>query len=265
MIDDMDVYIPTYRRVHMQKTWTFLSSRVRERTTLVCVADEAKSLARATGARILVQPARVQTIAAKRQWIVDQCEQPYLCMLDDDLRLCVRDPIWGQGKSVNEEVRLLPCNNRESDRLFIELRAQLDTHAHAGISMRMANRGMLPGWYSCKRMCYVLAYDVATLRQFARFDSIAHREDMWVTLKLLEHGFANSVSFEFCADQLYAKSGGESAAGRKMKDSNKDAEKLASEFPGLVKVQMRNYRAAVSIKRLEVNVQWKRAWAQYLA
>ena len=123
----------------------------------------------------------------------------------------------------------------------------------------MANRGMLPGWHLNKRMCYVLAYRLDTLRRFARFDSIAHREDMWTTLKLLEHGFANSVSFEFCADQLYAKAGGESAAGRNMKDSNKDAEKLARAFPGLVKVQLRNYRAAVSIKRLEVQVQWKQA------
>jgi hypothetical protein len=265
MIDDMDIYIPTYRRVNMQKTWTFLSPRTRERTQLVCVRDEAKSLHRATGARILVQPARVRTIAEKRQWIVDQCEAPYLCMLDDDLRLCVRDPIWGQGKSVNEEVRLLPCNNKESDRLFEELRAQLDTYAHAGISMRMANRGMLPGWHLNKRMCYVLAYNLATLRQFARFDDIQHREDMWTTLKLLEAGFANSVSFEFCADQLYAKAGGESAMGRTMKASNQDAERLAKEFPGLVKVQQREYRAAVSIKRLEVTVQWKQAFAHHLS
>jgi len=261
----MHLYIPTYRRVHAQKTWTFLSERMRDACTLVCVADEAKALHRATRGRVLVQPARVQTISAKRQWIVDQCESPYLCMLDDDLRLCVRDPIWGQGKSKNEEVRLLPCNPRESDRLFKELRTQLDSVAHAGISMRMANRGMLPGWHLNKRMCYVLAYHVDTLRAIARFDSIAHREDMWVTLKLLEHGFANSVSFEFCADQLYAKEGGESAAGRKMKDSNRDAVKLAAEFPDHVKAQWRNYRASVSIKRLEVTVQWKRAWNEALA
>lgn len=265
MKNDMAIYIPTYRRVAMQKTWTFLSPDTRERTTLVCVKDEAKALHRATGGRVLVQPERVQTISAKRQWLVDQCSHPYLVMLDDDLRLCVRDPIHGQGKSVNEEVRLLPCNRKESDRLFTELREQLNSYVHAGISMRMANRGMAPGWYPCKRMCYVLGYEVATLRQFARFDAIAHREDMWVTLKLLEHGFANSVSFEFCADQLYAKKGGESAAGRKMKESNKDAEKLAAEFPGLVKAQWRDYRAAVSIKRLECTVQWKKAWAQHLA
>lgn len=250
----------------MQKTWTFLSSKIRDITTLVCVKDEAKALHRATGAHVLVQPERVQTISAKRQWIVDQCDRPYLVMLDDDLRLCVRDPIWGQGKSNNEEVRLLPCNNRESDRLFAELRQQLDSYAHAGISMRMANRGMLPGWHQCKRMCYVLAYHVPTLQDYGiRFDAIEHREDMWVTLKLLEAGFANSVSFEFCADNLYAKKGGESAAGRSMKKSNRDAQKLQDEFPTLVKAQWREYRAAVSIKRLEVTVQWKKAWQSFLS
>lgn len=261
----MHIYIPTYRRVNMQKTWTFLSPRIRECTTLVCVKDEAKALHRATGGRVLVQPERVQTISAKRQWIVDQCESPYLAMLDDDLRLCVRDPIWGQGKSNNDEVRLLPCNNNESDRLFRELRQQLDSYAHAGISMRMANRGALPGWHQCKRMCYVLAYHLPTMRQFARFDAIEHREDIWVTLKLLEAGFANSVSFEFCADNLYAKKGGESAAGRKMSKSNKDALTLHKEFPMLVKAQWRDYRAAVSIKRMEVTVQWKKAWSSHLA
>ena len=261
----MHIYIPTYRRVNTQKTWTFLSPAMREHTTLVCVKDEAKSLHRATRGRVLVQPERVQSISAKRQWIVDQCEHDHLVMLDYDLRLCVRDEIWGQGKSKNEEVRLLPCDNKESDRLFVELRQQLDSYVHAGISMRMANRGMLPGWHQCKRMCYVLAYHVPTLRDYARFDAIEHREDMWVTLKLLEAGFANSVSFEFCADQLYAKKGGESAAGRTMKNSNRDAKRLAAEFPDLVKVQWREYRAAVSIKRLEPTVQWKKAWQSFLS
>ena len=264
----MHVYIPTYRRVNMQKTWTFLSERMRECTTLVCVKDEAKSLYRATRGRVLVQPERVRTISEKRQWIVDQHETAWLAMLDDDLRLSVRDPIFGQGKSKNDEVRLLPCDSKiggESDRLFRELRKQLDSYAHAGISMRMANRGMLPGWHQCKRMCYVLAYHLPTLREFARFDAIKHREDMWVTLKLLEAGFANSVSFEFCADNLYAKKGGESAAGRSMDASNKDTQRLAKEFPDLVKAQWRDYRASVSIKRLEVTVQWKRAWSSHLS
>jgi hypothetical protein len=262
-IRGMRVYIPTYRRVNIQRTWASLSPNVRNCTTLVCVADEAKALHRATGARTLVQPARVQTISTKRQWIVDQSEEPYLCMLDDDLRFAVRDPIWGQGKANADEVRLLACSNKDVDRLFKELREQLNTYAHAGISMRMANRGMHPGWHSCKRMVYVLAYETETLRRFARFDAIAHREDMWVTLKLLEHGFANSVSFEFSADQVYGSKGGETAAGRNMKESNKDAERLAKAFPGLVKVQSKQYQ--VGINRLEVQVQWKQAWAQHLS
>jgi hypothetical protein len=258
------IYIPTYRRVDRQLTWSFLPLAVRARTTLVCPADEATALRRATGGTVLVQPAHVTTISAKRQWIVDQCDAETLCMLDDDLRFSVRDPVSGRGTSDDGRgCALLKAGPRDVERMFAELEAQLNTYAHAGVSMRMGNQSRTLGWHENKRMCYVLAYRTNTLRRFARFDEIAHREDMMVTLRLLQAGYANSVSFEFTADQVYAAKGGEAAAGRSMDASNADAERLAAAFPDLVRVVEKIYK--VSTLRKEVVVQWNKAWNAHLS
>ena len=260
----LSIYIPTYRRTGRQITWGFLPKSVREHTTLVCPADEADALRRATGGRVLVQPPHVKTIAAKRQWIVDQCDTEQLCMLDDDLRFSVRDPVAGRG--TNEDAGGCALNKvgpRDVERMFSEMSDQLTQYAHAGVSMRMGNQSRPPGWHTCKRMVYVLAYDVATLRRWARFDEIAHREDMMVTLRLLQAGFANVVSYEFTADQVYASKGGESAAGRDMEASNEDACRLAATFPGLVRVTSKAYK--VSTVRQEVVVQWNKAWNKALS
>lgn len=263
----MQIYIPTYRRVSVQKTWSGLPADIRQRTTLVCVAEEAQALRSATGAKVLIQPAHIKTIAAKRQWIVDQCDAEKLVMLDDDLRFCARDPVRGMGRVEGKEVVgggvYLPTSSRKDvQAMFGELEEQLDTYAHAGISMRSGNQSRFPGWHENKRMIYVLAYDVARLRRFARFDGIAHREDMWVTLKLLTAGLANTVSYKYAIDSHYNKAGGEASAGRTVTASNEDAHKLAREFPKFVKAVEKSYK---SIPRVEVVVQWSRAWQKHLA
>lgn len=257
------LYIPTYRRTNRQITWSKLSNELRTRTTLVCPANEVGALRAATGGHVMAQPAHITTIAAKRQWIVDNCDSEFMCMLDDDLRLSVRHPTLGSGTDKTGRCALVQCGPRDVDTLFGEMEEQLQEVAHAGVSMRMGNQSRTPEWHSCKRMVYVLAYDVAVLRRWARFDEIAHREDMCVTLRLLQAGFENRVSFRFAADQVYNAKGGEAAAGRSMEASNADAERLASMFPDLVRVATKAYK--VSAQRKEVVVSWSKAWASHLS
>lgn len=261
------IYIPTYRRTHAQVTLRYLSPRLRQHTLLVCVEQEADALRR-LGAPVLVQPPEITTITAKRQWIVDQHKGDKLFMLDDDLRLCVRDPVHGRGrykggKPDGEDigVRLNTARPEDAERMFKEWLRQLDLYAHAGISARAGNQGRTPQWWENKRMMYALGYNVAPLRKYGgRFDDIGHREDMYVALRLLTSGHRNSVSYEFAVDQVYNKAGGESAAGRKVENSNADAEKLAALFPQFVKTVAKAYK--VSVPRIEVNVQWNKAFNQ---
>jgi hypothetical protein len=256
----LHIYIPTYRRVHAQVTLSRLPPKWLERTTLVCVREEAKPLSKL--GNVLVQPAHIKTIAAKRQWIVEQCKHDKLVMLDDDLRICMRRNGTRSTKYPGD-VALVQADHAMQDLFFTELEEQLDTYAHAGCSMRMGNQSSLPLWHENKRMCYVLAYQTEVLRRFARFDEIAHREDMYVTLKLLRAGYANSVSYLWAADQIYNKAGGESAAGRSMEKSNADAYTLAKLFPDHVKANMKNYKD--SVPRVEVVVQWTKAFNERLS
>jgi hypothetical protein len=260
----MHIYIPTYRRVDAQITLTRMPREWRERTTLVCVRDEEKPLRdRYRDVNILVQPSEVKTIAAKRQWIVDQCPHDKLVMIDDDIRLCVRRLGMQSGKYPEGDVSLLQADKFSQALLFQELETQLDKYAHAGVSMRMGNQSRAPGWHENKRMCYLLAYRTETLRRFARFDTIAHREDMYVTLRLLTAGFANTVSHLWAADQIYNKAGGENAAGRSMDASNKDAYRLAEMFPQFVRAEKKAYKN--SVQRVEVVVRWTKAFNENLS
>jgi hypothetical protein len=256
----LHIYIPTFRRVHSQTTLQRIPKDWKKRTTLVAVKEEADSLRRIYGVDVLVQPKEVTTITAKRQWIVEQCDHDKLVMLDDDLRMCVRKNGMKstQYSKGGGDVALVQADFSSQSQFFGELEDQLDDYAHAGCSMRMGNQSRLPGWHENKRMCYVLAYQTEIVRRFADFSEIRHREDMLVTLRLLDAGYANTVSFMWAADQVYNKSGGESAAGRSMEASSKDALKLARMYPHLVKAVEKAYK--VSVPRVEVVVQWNKAF-----
>lgn len=252
----MRIYIPTYRRTDKQKTLEALPKRWKRNTTLVCDKVDAPALrivAADHGAEISIVPDTITTIAQKRHWIISATPFKKIMMMDDDLRFSHR--VYGQ----NKEFALQSVSRKRLAAYLDEVEAMLDKFVHVGISPRQGNNNIeVTGWKANARMIYCLGYKVGAIRKNCELGRIEHREDMDYTLQLLRKGFANRVLVDLAADQVYNAKGGASEQ-RSVKNSNKDAEKLARLHPGFVKVVEKEYLA--SVPRKEVVCYWQKAFA----
>lgn len=259
----MRIIIPTYRRVDAQHTWDALPPVWKQRTTFVVDVEDAAAMVQRVsnvtvvkpnkpakwGAQIVVHPPTVTSIAQKRAWILRNCLEDRIVMMDDDLRFAVRAGVGG--------TKLVPATEKAMDLYLCELFNQLILYAHAGFGARQGNNQQPAGWVENTRMMYVLGYRPAIVREFCELGRIETREDFDYTLQLLRFGYRNTVCHSICVDQKYNAPGGASLE-RTTERSNADAHKLAELHPGLVRVEERDYNS--SIKRLEVTVAWKKAY-----
>ena len=244
----MRIYIPTYQRVGTQLTFNALPRRWKAQTTFVLNAWDHKCMKHwieDNGADAWIVPLEIDTIAAKRMFIIEEAKEDKIVMMDDDLRFSHRV----DGKLVKADPDnigfYLTC-----------LEDKLDDYVHAGFSARQGNNRLPDGWKSPHRMMYVLGYRPAVLRENCELGRIETREDFDYTLQLLRLGFPNAVTCDICVDQKYNNKGGCSSQ-RTVEASNADAEKLAALHPGYVKFVTKDYLA--SVPRKEVTVQWKKA------
>jgi hypothetical protein len=254
MKSTVSFYIPTYKRVDKQITIRFMPDEFMPYTKLVCVADEAKPLRKLyPDAGILVQPAEIKTIAQKRAWLFKVCDTDKMFMFDDDLRFCKREP------GSFEKLHVCQKNDPDLIKLLHQLISKLDTYAHVGISPRQLNNREPEEWIENTRAIYALGFDVKTVLSHCQLGRIEHREDMDYTLQLLRKGFPNLISYGVCCQQAGYQAKGGASSERTMEASNADALLLAKLHPGLVEVKPTKYKN--SINRLEVRVQWRKAYA----
>lgn len=250
-LQELRIYIPTYRRTEAQHTYGALPDFWKARTTFVCDGRDWKILKIMEGLHeesdVLLVPSWVKTIAQKRAFILQNTRHVKIVMMDDDLRFAAR---------TGEGVSLRPATPEDVHEAIQALDGALDTYAHAGFSARQGNNHLEPGWKNTARMMYVLGYRPQILRHRCALGRIEHREDFDYTLQLLRQGFDNMILADVCVDQRFNAPGGCSEQ-RTMEASNADAKKLAELHPGLVKVVEKDYKT--SVPRLEVRVSWKKA------
>lgn len=250
--DGLHVLIPTYRRAE-QRTYQALPPAWQDRTTFVVDPQDEAVLERTVQrGYILVHPPEITTIAQKRAWLLRTFPAEHIVMLDDDLTFHIRQS--------PEDAQLSPATPEEVGVGLQALLQQLQTgYVHAGFSPRQNNNTRPAGWIENTRMMYVLGYHVPTVQAECELGRIEHREDIDLTLQLLQKGYKNAVLTTLCVDQRYNNPGGASVH-RTMEASNADAERLAELFPGLVKVVERAYKG--SVPRKEVICYWQKAYAR---
>ena len=267
------IMIPTRGRVGEQQTLKSLSPSLRADTILVCPAEERDMLRQytesvafldheETAVRIITQPEHIDTIAAKRTWMMEWAYQhdiEKVLMLDDDLFFYHR--YWKQeAKGGEGDWRLLDSDDKHSTLWITALMDRIDADTpHGGFGPRQGNNNFPEGWlYGGARMMLALAYHTETAMANAIWNRINTREDMDVALQLLRKGFPNVITHDFCVGQKsYAAPGG-CDIERTTEKSDADAYKLAELHPGFVKVVQKEY---LGHPRKEVIVQWKRALA----
>lgn len=269
----MRIVIPTHQRVLKQLTLANLPAVLRPEVLLVAsTEDEAEQLRRHHCVKGSLKPknvlvAPVNSIADKRQWILENVKSDVF-MLDDDMDFYRRAPLQhrrfdGRWKPDPGVMGLSKSYAKPDElaQLFGALsRMLLDDVGAVGISSRFGNDLEEAEWrQGANRLMHAFGYRRKTLLKLGfQFNAVRFREDFHMALTLYRHGFVSYQAYDWCvAPGAYGAPGGCSDE-RTVAASDAAALELARIHLPFVKVVDKEYKGT---PRKEVVVSWKRALA----
>ena len=233
------IYIPTRGREGKQVTRRHLNDEI------IVVHPEGE----VHDAPCLVSP--IEGMGPKRQWILENTKEDIILMLDDDLILYERDAEWEFEvyEQLNKLVRL--------DRL-IEWIQSVD-FIHGSISARQSNRGHIPDKSPGRATC-VLWYHRKCLDLGIDFTKIPAMSDFYTSLQMMELGYPNIVSHQFCYNQASGTKGGCSIY-RTKETMVEAANILKARFPDVVTIVERETKGdgVFGGVRTDVRIDWRHA------
>lgn len=256
---DMTLFIHTYGRVGKQETLKTFNTELRKRTVLVVQAreeDRWKLAGVPEHVRLMVLPDQIRMLSPTRQFILDHAVQNGLdkiVMMDDDLKFSFRQP---------GGLKLFAAVKTDVENMFGVLEDALDEHVHAGVSAREGNNRQLDDYTRIGRMMRVLAYRPKAVHDLdCRFDRLRTKQDFDMTLQLLRKGKPNYITFRYAQDQGGSQAEGGCATYRTPEMMSEDAMNLHNLHPDFVKVVTKTTKGAWGGgARIDVNIQWKRAF-----
>ena len=252
----MKIFIPSRGRTATQTTWDFMGPKTRAITNIICPPDEVE-IHRALGRNAVPRP--VNGLSKVIQHIWDTCEDRHVIVCDDDLKFAH----WADPKSS----KLAPCKPEEVDDCFDILKELLGQgFPLVGISQRTYNDNNFPlKFKDCTRQMQVHGYDLDFMKKHGiRADAVEIRQDMFITLSVLQAGRFNRIITNYCIDQK----GGSNAVGgvslyRNAEMMEKNAKQLEEMFPGIVHAVQKksnNWKGVDGGFRWDVDVEWKAAY-----
>lgn len=249
----MKIYIPTRGRVKNQLTLENLPPELYVEAILVCPPSEVNRMRQNhEHAQILAQPEEKMLIHHKRRWIMDQCPEDKMVMLDDDLRFAVRRD--------DDPGKFRKAEPKDIIQAFKELEDILSEDVpHAGFAVRgmgIGDAAREGGWQEAKRMVYSLGYYLPIVKYWAEMGRIQTHEDIDVTMQLLSMGFPNRVNHSFVTDQKFGNEGG-CTNERTIEINNADCIRLTELHPDYITVTEKVYLNSPT--RLEVRCAWQKA------
>ena len=267
----MLLVIPTHRRPNRQITLQELPEEV-VRTTVLVTSDKEETIAlnKLYGGRVgeVVTARNTTGIADKRHWIMRNLSKhtDAIFFMDDDLyffeRCNVRRRTYTKetGWRVSGNGSLLGRASPETiTRTLQDVAAKFATHPVVGVASRMGNNRVQGPWeYNTRQMhAFGVRTDVYKEHKL-NFGEIPFREDFNITLHLLRRGYPNALFCDTCVNPAAYNAAGGTSLERTVEKSNAAAVQLEEAHPGLVKVVNKEY--ATSTPRMEVIVQWKKAF-----
>lgn len=247
----MEVYVISSGRADKQTTYNSLPARIQEKVKIAAPSAEAADYAEYP--HVLVP---VMGIGRTRQWLVDQCADQTICMLDDDLTFATRRE--------DDPTKFYPSTEYEIEALFADIEFQLSNFAHVGVASREGGNRQVEEYRGTGRMLRVLSYDVEILRRTGtRYDNLEVMEDFDVTLSLLRKGYRNTIVNYMVQNQNGSNLKGGCSQYRTKDVQERAAAALASRHPGFVKLVQKNTKGADGWgTRTDVIIQWKRAYEE---
>lgn len=257
----MRIFIPTLNRgPERQLTIRELGPKLVNKysATLVCPKGEAGALARAG---FNVMPCAAKGIAATRQFILDNSDDRYVLMLDDDLNSWA----WREEHSSGPDPLDVTVMYRKATAAQVatglnEVAKLLKRYGHGSIGHRLFANNR-PALDFNTRQLRALAYDRDLLaREGVRF-RVPVMEDFDVQLQLLQRGHACFQFNRLVHEQYGSNTDGGCSTYRTDEVQRKAAERLAKLHPDCVTVVQKQQKGNGSMwgTRTDVRVNWRRA------
>lgn len=250
------VYIPTYKRVGRQETWSWLPEEVQQRTYLVCYEEEADTLDM-LGYNVLVRP--VKGIANTRQWIVDQHDVAThgetVLMLDDDLKFAARredDPT----KFIKPDKGGGHLRN-----MFAQLDRMMQHVPCGGLADRSGANRITEPYRLNSRMFAAWALNVPITRELGiKVNRLPFMADFDTMLQFLAKGYPTLSLNTYVKDDAGSNADGGCSVTRSGADLELAAMQLAALWPEFVTTVQRPGWRGMGDTRTDVRVAWAKAY-----
>lgn len=254
----MQIFIPTYGRAKEQVTLSHLLL-ADCKVTLVVQEREAllySSRWHSQHMDIVVLPDHIRTISTTRDYIIANCKDESILMLDDDLDFATRRE--------DDPSKFRPSNPDDISRMLEEVRFMLEEHLYPFVSIGAregGNRNTEPVLYNTRAM-RALGYRTDFLEENKiTFAPMELMEDFHVALQILLAGGTLAIANRWVTNQRRGSNApGGCSSYRTLEKHGEAAVKLAERYPKYVTVVEKQTKTAWNGEpRLDVRVAWKRA------
>ncbi len=255
----MKIFIPTLGRADKQFTLDQMSKKLRKHTWLVVQAFEKDDY---DYPRLMVLPPDIITIAPTRQWILDNCTDNFMFMLDDDLDFFKR-------VFYEDGIKLERCSKKELDIMFLDvLLKDLRSYGLVGVSTRWENRLIEGSFKTCGKMACMYGFNLSIIRaskvRFGEAFDNPFKSDVGFVLQFLLSGRRNHIRADFAHQQSkgFQAPGGCSSIRTPeiMEDANR---KFEAAFPDYVKMYEKEegkFDESKGLWKYQTRVRWKKAY-----
>lgn len=262
-LNNLKVFIPTKGRAVLQRTYEGLPPEVKKNTMLVIDKNDVDGYIKAhiPEEAILTVPKSIKGICPTRQFIMEYCYSnhiDFMCMLDDDITFQKR----------NLKGKILNATSGQVLRAFENLLNNLTEYVHAGIATRSMDYDNPKHFKVNGRMMHVLGYCIPKVFELECYftKDVAKNfsmDDFHMTLQLLEKGASNIIDLNNRISPSSSNSKGGASLWRTLESHNSSAKQLERNHPKFVKVKVKHGWQGMEGERLDVIVQWKKAYESF--
>lgn len=259
------IFIPTYGRVGKQKTYHSLPKKYQKKTYLVIRIEELDLHKDIPDENLIILNDEISNIAQTREAIAYLAGTIRYAVLDDDLGFKIRfRNIWTNRDRQSRHKEVCEMEQPESyvkkhpedagkgwwkyydmtQQDFDDLFNMIDGWFNTGITlagMRMSSLAMPPYPTVENSNCHGVMFYNGELLPTKKLDWTKYEvcEDVYVNMQLLEMGYRNRVTNEYCYEVkplTYDAPEGCNKAGRTIKRNNEIIRELEKRWPGYIKV-----------------------------
>lgn len=240
----MLLFIPTLGREGKQITLTSIPDRWKEKTFLVCPKSESHDWQN----RIDVPEYCIGNIGKTRQFIIENSSDKHVGMMDDDITICLRDPVKKTRRTKLEDIG-------EYLDLMESWLESGDVYCSNGASF-MSHERDDEYFYGKSFGAHFLDRDYFAEKNI-RFDALNYFEDFHICLSVLESGKRLHLTGKYIGTEFKANSAGGCSINRTSENNRNSMHEFQKIHPRYVSL---NEEAGAKNQNVEVGVKMRIAF-----